>query len=43
MRLPATLIQLAYFFNIVILYLAFFNHTSFFVILIFLKLLNSPK
>lgn len=46
MRLPATFIQLAFFFLLKyryqILYLAL-NHTSFFVILIFLKLLNAPK
>lgn len=46
MRLPATFIQLAFFllkYRYQILYLAFLNHTSFFVILIFLKLLNAPK
>lgn len=47
MRLPATFIQLAFFFLLKyryqILYLAFLNHTSFFVILIFLKLLKRSK
>lgn len=45
MCLPVTLIQLAFFFEISLsnLVFSFFNHTSFFVILIFLKLLNSPN